>query len=56
MLPDSWPPSAQERAAARMVDAAFVILLRAWLLRKRAEQLLADIEEAPKTSVRSREK
>jgi len=39
-----------------MVDAAFVILLRAWLLRKRAEQLLADVEDTPRTSVRSGEK
>ncbi len=56
MVPDSWPPSAQERAAARMRDAAFVILLRAWLLRKRAEQLVADVEDTPKKSARIGEK
>jgi len=48
VAPDAWPPSAQERAAARMRDAAFVIVLRAWLLRKRAEELLANVEDAPK--------
>jgi hypothetical protein len=39
-----------------MRDAAFVILLRAWLLRKRAEELLADVEEAPKRSTGISEK
>jgi hypothetical protein len=31
----SWPPTSEERAAAKMRDAAFLLLLRAWLLRER---------------------
>ena len=46
MRPVGWPPSDHERAAAKMRDAAFVVVLRAWLLRKRAERLLASAEDA----------
>ena len=47
MAPDGWPPKDHERAAAKMRDDAFVLVLRAWLLRKRAEDLVARAKGAP---------
>jgi len=45
MVPESWPPTDDQRAAAKMRDAAFLLVLRAWLLRKRAERLTAETED-----------
>jgi len=41
LAPAGWPPTDDERAAAKMREAAFVLMLRAWLLRKRVEDLTA---------------
>jgi len=58
VAPEHWPPTDRERAAARMRDAAFVVVLRAWLLRRRAERLVTEAESDPKRPLRpaSREK
>ena len=38
-LPDvgttQWPPTSLERAGAKMREAAFLVMLRAWLLHRR---------------------
>ena len=39
----SWPPTDEERGAAKMRDGAFLLLLRARLLRKRAEGVDAEL-------------
>ena len=36
-----WAPSEEEQLVAKTRDATFAIVLRAWLLRHRAAQLLA---------------
>jgi len=48
VAPESWPPTDEQRAAAKMREAAFLLVLRAWLLRKRAERLMAESEDAPR--------
>ena len=47
MVPADWPPTRDERAAAKMRDAAFVLLLRAWLLQKRVERVQRDDRSQP---------
>jgi len=51
-----WPPSDEERAVAKMRDAAFIIALRAWLLRAHAEREVEGAErvDAPVTRRGSR--
>ena len=39
MAPRNWPPTAEERAEAKMREATFLLVLRAWLLRKRTERM-----------------
>ena len=48
-----WPPTAEERAAAKMRDAAFLVALRARVMRRRVERLLADdAKRTPQPSLR----
>jgi hypothetical protein len=44
----AWPPTEEEQALAKKRDMTFAMLLRAWLLRRRAAQLLADTRRAVK--------
>jgi hypothetical protein len=52
VIPGGWPPTDEQRAAAKMRDAAFVLVLRAWLLRKRAERVIAETKETPRETPR----
>jgi len=41
-----WPPTEEEQLVAKRRDMTFAMLLRAWLLRHRAAQLLGDARRA----------
>jgi len=51
-----WPPTNEEGAVAKMRDAAFVIALREWLVRRHAEREVEGAEQvdAPVTKRGSR--
>src|SRR5262249_25508494 len=47
---EGWPTTDEERAAAKMSEASFVLVLRAWLLRTRSLSLAVIQARVPTTA------